>query len=189
MSTELDTETKIFIVQSLACFDRPSKVVKAAKEEFGVVVTRQAVHWYDADRKGAEEIPEQWREMFAAARKRFLGETAHIGISNRSVRLKLLDRIAARGEETGNHVIVLAACEAAAKEMGGAYTNRRELTGKDGKDLPAPVASVAIVLPDNGRGDFDFSRLSTEQLTAMYRDVAAGHAHLTIAPTPADKPE
>jgi hypothetical protein len=147
-------------------------VVKAVKEEFGVAVTRQAVHWYDADRKGAEEIPEQWRQMFAAARKRFLEETADIGISNRSVRLRLLDRIAARGEEAGNHMVVLAACESAAKEMGGAFTNRQKLehAGKDGKDLPAqatvliykPMADGAapeikglppgtIMLPDNGR--------------------------------------
>jgi hypothetical protein len=181
MATDLDADAKTFIVQCLACFDRPSKVVKAVKDEFGVVVTRQAVHWYDAERKGAEEIPEQWRQMFAAARKRFLEETADIGIANRAVRLRLLDRIATRGEEMGNHVIVLSACEAAAKEMGGFYTNRRhhELTGKDGKDLPT-AAAVTIVLPDNGRGDFDFSRYSIEQLTKMYQDVAANRAHLVI---------
>ncbi len=41
----------------------------------------------------------------------------------------------------------------AAEEVGGSYTNRRELTGKDGKDLPVPVSPVTIFqLPDNGRG-------------------------------------
>ena len=185
MSAELDTETKIFIVQCLACFDRPSKVVKAVKEEFGVTVTRQAVHWYDAERKGAEEIPEQWRQMFAATRKRFLEETASIGIANRAVRLRKLDRIAELAEAAGNHVVVMAACEAAAKEMGGAFTNRQhhELTGKDGKDLPP--AQVMICLPDNGRGDFDFSNYSTEQLTKMYQDIAANRARLVIGSPPA----
>ena len=34
------------------------------------------------------------------------------------------------------------------------YTERQELTGKDGKELNAPKSDVVIVrLPDNGRGD------------------------------------
>jgi hypothetical protein len=181
MSAELSSEVKIFIIQSLACFDRPSKVMKAVKEEFDLVVTRQAVHWYDADRKGGEEIPEQWRQMFAAARKRFLDETADIGIANRAVRLRKLDQIAAKAEEVGNHMVVLAACEAAAKEMGGAYSNKRhhELTGKDGKDLQG--AGTVVVIPDNGRGDYDFSQMSTDALVKVYQDVAAGRSTLTKA--------
>jgi hypothetical protein len=190
MSAELDTEVKIFIVQALACFDRPSKVVRDVKAEFGAVVTRQAVHWYAGDRKGAEAIPLQWREMFAATRKRFLEETADIGIANRAVRLRKLDRIAELAEAAGNHVIVMAACEAAAKETGGAFTNRHEHTGAGGKDLlPAPGA--VFILPDNGRGDYDFSNCTTEQLTQMYRDVAANKARLVVGPPTVsdEKPE
>lgn len=153
MGTELDVDVKTFIVQSLACFDPPSKVVKAVKDEFGLTVTRQAVHHYDADRKGADEIGEQWRDLFAATRKAFLDETASIGIANKAVRLRKLDHVANKAEAAGNHIVVMGACEAAAREMGGMYTNKRqhELTGKDGKELPPPRA--VIVLPDNGRGD------------------------------------
>jgi hypothetical protein len=191
MNNELDSDIKIFIVQALACFDGPSKVVKAVKAEFGIVVTRQAVHYYDADRKGAEEIPAQWRQMFAATRKRFLEETADIGIANRAVRLRKLDRIAEVAEAAGAHLIVMEACEAAAKEMGGAYTNRQhhELTGKDGKDL-MPPGRVTIVLPHNSRDDIDLSSLSPEQLTKLYQDVATDRATLLIgAPATAAKPE
>ena len=48
---------------------------------------------------------------------------------------------------------MLGILEAAAKEVGDAFTNRHkhEHTGKDGKDLPAAPAVTIIQLPDNGR--------------------------------------
>ena len=41
----------------------------------------------------------------------------------------------------------------AAKEAGDSYTNRRELTGKNGAPLPPAAPAVVLYqLPDNGRG-------------------------------------
>ena len=37
----LNSEVKGFIVQALACFDTPSQVAAAVREEFGIEVTRQ----------------------------------------------------------------------------------------------------------------------------------------------------
>ena len=58
--------------------------------------------------------------------------------------------------EMNNMPLAAQLLEQAAKESGGAYTNKHQLehTGKDGKDLPAtPAAQVTIIaLPDNGRG-------------------------------------
>jgi hypothetical protein len=66
-----------------------------------------------------------------------------------------------------------------ARDLG--LADRQELTGNGGKDLlPAPAA--VFILPDNGRGDYDFSSYSTEQLTQMYRDLAANRARLVIGP-------
>ncbi len=60
--------------------------------------------------------------------------------------------MAVKAEDQGNMVLAAQLLEQAAKEMGNAFTNRRELTGKDGKDLPAPPAMVTVYeLPDNGR--------------------------------------
>lgn len=39
----LSKEVKAFIVQSLACFEPPAKVVELVKQEFGVVVSRRQV--------------------------------------------------------------------------------------------------------------------------------------------------
>lgn len=39
----LNNEIKAFIVQALACFDTPSQVAKAVKQEFDLDVSRQQV--------------------------------------------------------------------------------------------------------------------------------------------------
>ncbi|WP_279141297.1 DUF2280 domain-containing protein, partial [Sphingomonas paucimobilis] len=95
----------------------------------------------------------KWRVLFEQARKAFIEDTSTIPIAHRSSRLRALQRMATAAERKGNYPLAAALNKQAAEEMGNAYTNRRELTGKDGKDLPAPAAAVAIfALPDNGRG-------------------------------------
>lgn len=151
-SNKLRDEVKTFIVTSLACFDTPGVVAEAVKREFGETVTRQAIECYDPNKRAGSRLSEKWRQLFDETRKAFLEDTSKIGISHRSVRLRALDRMATRAEERGNMVLAKDLLKQAAEEMGNAFTNRREITGKDGKDLPAPVAPVTIFqLPDNGR--------------------------------------
>lgn len=143
---------KTAVVQRIACFDPPSVVVKAIKADLGIDISPQAVEAYDPNKKAGAKLAERWRLLFAETRKAFLENTAEIGISHRAVRLRALERMAKMAEEQRNMVLAAQLLEQAAKEMGNAYTNRHELTGKDGKDLPAPASPVAIFqLPDNGR--------------------------------------
>lgn len=149
---KLSEAVKTFVVQSLACFDTPSVVAAAVKKEFGEEITRQAVESYDPNKKAGANLANKWRALFEETRKTFLDDTAEIGISHRTVRLRALQRMAAKAEDQGNMVLAAQLLEQAAKEMGNAFTNRHEVTGKDGKDLPTPVAPVTIFqLPDNGR--------------------------------------
>lgn len=148
----LKDEVKTFIVQSLACFDTPSVVVEAVRKEFGATITRQSVEGYDPTKKAGSNLAEKWRLLFEETRKTFLEDTATIAISHRAVRLRALQRMAEKAETQGNMVLAASLMKQAAEEVGNAYTNRRELTGKDGKDLPVPVSPVTIFqLPDNGR--------------------------------------
>ncbi|PLU18353.1 hypothetical protein BMJ31_20250, partial [Sinorhizobium medicae] len=79
-------------------------------------------------------------------------DTATIAISHRAVRLRALQRMAEKAEIQSNMVLAASLLKQAAEEVGNAYTNRRELTRKDGKDLPVPVSPVTIFqLPDNDR--------------------------------------
>lgn len=130
--TVLSEEAKLFVVQSLACFETPSEVAKAVKEAFDVEITRQAVEFYDPNKRAARGLSDEMRAIFAETRKTFLEDTASIGVSHRVVRLQTLQRMAQRAEEMKNLPLVAQFLEQAAKEMGGAYTNRREITGAGG---------------------------------------------------------
>lgn len=146
-------EVKTFIVQSLACFDSPSVVAAAVRKEFGETITRQSVEAYDPNKRAGAKMADKWRQLFKASREAFLEDQSEIGIAHRSVRLRKLAQQVELNESRGNSAMVAQLLKQAAEEVGGSYTNRRELTGRDGKDLPVPVSPVTIFqLPDNGRG-------------------------------------
>lgn len=132
---ELPDEVKRFIVTRLACFERPSEVAAAVKEEFAAEVTRQRVEAYDPTKVAGKALSKEYRALFAEARALYLADTATIGIASKVFRLRTLERLAMKAESVGNAGMVAQLLEQAAKEMGGAYTNRRELTGADGKPI------------------------------------------------------
>lgn len=135
----LPDEVRTFIVQALACFDRPSEVAKAVKETFELTVSRQAVEAYDPTKRAGAELSAEHRAVFEASRAAFLKQTAEIGISHRAVRLRALERLVDRAEAMGNITLAAELLEQAAKEMGGAFTNKREVAGDD---KGAPVKMV-----------------------------------------------
>lgn len=152
----LPDEVKTSIVQQLACFDPPSSVVKAIKEEFDLVVTPQQVEAYDPGKRAGRSLSEEYRSLFAATREAFLADTAAIGISHKVVRLRTLARLAEKAERVGNMALVASLLEQVAKECGDAFTNKRkvEATGKDGAPLADGGITVTFLrptpLPDAG---------------------------------------
>jgi hypothetical protein len=149
---KLTDEVKTFIVQALACFDGPSMVARAVKEEFGETITRQSVENYDPNKRAGRDLADKWRALFEETRKAFLEDTATIGISHRAVRLRALQRMAEKAETSGNMVLASSLLEQAAKEVGDSYSNRRELTGKGGAPLAIvvqPIPSGVFFSPDD----------------------------------------
>lgn len=145
-------EVKAFIVQGLASFDTPTQVVDAVKAEFGLTITPQGAQAYDPTKYTGRKLAAKWRVMFDNARKAFVEDSSSIPIAHRSTRLRALQRMAAKAEGKGNFPLAAQLHKQAAEEMGNAYTNKRELSGPGGKDLPAAAPAVAIfALPDNGR--------------------------------------
>lgn len=146
-NTKLSIEAQTFIVQALACFDTPSVVAEAVKKEFGFVVSRQNVEAYDPNKVAARKMAPRWRDLFAETRKTFVEDTSEIGISHRAVRLRALQRMAVKAETQGNLKLAAELHKQAAEEVGGAYTNRREITGKDGAPLET-VSRIERVIVD-----------------------------------------
>lgn len=134
----LKDEVKLFIVRALACFDAPTEVCRQVKEEFGIEVTRQQVSAYDPNRRIAKDLSAKWRSVFDETRKKFLDDVSTIPIANQAFRLRALNRMFERVQGQGNTALAAQLIEQAAKESGGSFTNRREMTGRDGAPLIPP---------------------------------------------------
>jgi hypothetical protein len=121
----LNSEVKGFIVQALACFDTPSQVVEAVKQEFGIEISRQLCESHDATKRSSKTLAAKWVTLFHDTRKRFREETAEIPIANRAYRLRALGRMAEKAETMKNMALTAQLLEQAAKEVGDVYVNRR----------------------------------------------------------------
>jgi hypothetical protein len=137
----LNGAVKVFIVERLACFDRPSEVQKAVKQAFGVTVSQQQLLAYDPKNVAGSRLSKTLKDLFEATRKKFLEDTSSIPIAHKAYRLRALNRMADRMEEAGNVAMVAQLMEQAAKEQGEAYTNKQKLehSGKDGAPLTVVV--------------------------------------------------
>lgn len=121
----LNNEVKGFIVQALACFDTPSQVAAAVREEFGLEVTRQQCEAQDPTKRAGRDLAKKWVTLFHDTRKRFREETAEIPIANRAYRLRAMNRFVERAESMKNIGLAMQILEQAAKEVGDVYVNRR----------------------------------------------------------------
>ena len=129
----LNKKQKIFIVRSLAVFNTPQETVLLVKEEFGLEVSRQQVETYDPTKRAGKDLSTELKSEFEVARKEFLDTPQNIPIANLSVRLQRLEN---QYQKHGkNRVAALNILKQAAEDMGGKYTNRQEITGKDGKPI------------------------------------------------------
>lgn len=148
----LTDDVKAFIVQALACFDTPSQVVDAVKDEYGIDVTRQQVQTYDPTKQLGKALSKKWRELFEATRARFLKETAEIPIASQSFRLRALQKMYEKTAARGNVPLAAQLIEQAAKESGGMFLNRNRGDAPD-ETPPAPKRFVYNVMDARRPGD------------------------------------
>ena len=142
----LKKEVKLFIVRSLAVFNTPTETADLVNQEYGVNVTKQQCEKYDPTKRAGENLSEEFKTDFIKTRDMFLGKPENIPLANKSVRLghyqKLLDR-------TKNTVLSLKILEQAAKDMGGQYTNKTELTGAGGGPLQSENVTYVAAKPED----------------------------------------
>ena len=149
---KLSDAVKAFIVGQLACFDPPSAVAEAVKAEFGITITRQKVEAYNPNSRTGANLSDKWRQLFEETRKRFLEKSSEVPIANKSVRLRMLQRLIENAERVKNYGQMGQFIEQAAKESEGGYSNRREVSGPKGGPVPVQATVTIFALPDNGRG-------------------------------------
>ncbi|WP_151744871.1 DUF2280 domain-containing protein [Acinetobacter calcoaceticus] len=139
----LKEPVKIYIVQALACRDTPQEVVEQVKQEFGVDISRSQCECYDPTKYSGRNLSKKFVELFESTRVKFDEGLIDIPIANKYYRLKQYQR---QLDRTRNVKTALKILEQAAKDIGGQFTNRQEITGKDGgpvqtvnSDVPVPM--------------------------------------------------
>jgi hypothetical protein len=115
----LNDEIKEFIVKRLACYETPSRVAAAVRLDFGIDIDRRRI--FDYDPKGSRPPAQRWIDLHAATRARFLRDVAEIGVAQKVIRLRALDRFAEMAEDNHRHDKAAKYLEQAARECGGFY--------------------------------------------------------------------
>jgi len=136
----LSEPVKIFIVQALACRDTPQEVVNLVKQEYDIEVTRSQCQNYDPTKYSGRNLSKKFVQLFNETRKKFDAGLIDIPIANKYFRLKQYQKQLERNAK--NTVMSLKILEQAAKDVGGQFTNRQEITGKDGKPIETVNSNV-----------------------------------------------
>ncbi len=122
----LTEDIKTEIILQLAQFRGYSEVARWVTDEWGVKVDRFQVRTYDPTNPAFAGSP-KWREIFHEARKNYLSAVEAVPIANKAYRLNELQKNYDRARQADNLVLANAILEQAAKEVGGALTNERNL--------------------------------------------------------------
>lgn len=136
----LSYEQKIFTVRALAIFNTPTETVKLVKDEFDLDVTKQQVEAYDPTKRAGKDLSQELKDEFETTRSEFLEKPKNIPIANQAVRLKAYQELFEKNKK--NPVMAMKILEQSAKELGGQYTNKQEITGKDGNPMQTQTTIV-----------------------------------------------
>ena len=125
----LKEPVKMFIVQSLACFETPQQVVEAVKQDYGIEITRQQVALYDPTKVAGRNLSKKLKDLFDRTRKDFRENVEDIAIANKAFRLRELQKMyddSGRNKKTKQVLL-----KQAFQETDGRVT-RQEVTGANG---------------------------------------------------------
>ena len=89
----LKEPVKIFIVQSLACFETPQQVADAVKQQFKIEIERQQVALYDPTKYAGRNLSKKLKGLFEKTREDFKSNVYDIPLANKAVRLNELQKM------------------------------------------------------------------------------------------------
>lgn len=134
-SHKLTDEHKAFLVTRYASYGRGHEIINEFEQEFGFRPMADVVRKYnlagvrdeaDAKKRGMF----RWMPLWKKAREEFEASVGDIPIANAVYRVKKLDEMFDAAFQKKNYKTAAQLLEQAAKETGGMFTNRREVTGK-----------------------------------------------------------
>lgn len=146
-------KVKLFIVKVLAEFETPTNTAKQVKETFNVEVSPQQCERYDPTKRAGFELSEELRNKFFEYRRIANEELEAIPIANKRYRLQLLQQLVDKFPD--NPMLTPKWAEQAAKEMGGLYTNKTEVTGAGGGPLQSENITYVTATDEQVRQAID----------------------------------
>ncbi|ANB87974.1 hypothetical protein SG90_005515 [Acinetobacter baumannii] len=120
-------------------------MVEQVKQEFGVDISRSQCECYDPTKYSGRNLSKKFVELFELTREKFDKGLIDIPIANKYYRLKQYQR---QLEKTRNVKTALKILEQAAKDIGGQFTNRQEITGKDGGPVQTVNSEIPVPMKD-----------------------------------------
>lgn len=144
---KLTEEAKVFLVGMHATFRTNPEIIAAIREEFGVTITEEAVYWYKPSRPGC---PKRWRDLAAKLREEWNARVGEAAIANLAWRQEQRQKLAEKqlNADRVNAPLALKILEDGAKDQGGLFTNRRDLTsgGERIESPTVPLGSLSLEL-------------------------------------------
>ncbi|WP_431437541.1 DUF2280 domain-containing protein [Acinetobacter lwoffii] len=125
----LKEPVKIFIVQSLACFETPQQVADTVKQDFKIEVSRQQVAAYDPTKYVGRNLSKKLKELFEQTREDFRKNVFDIPIANKAYRLKELQKMY---EDSGKNKVAKQKLIVLAHRETDGHVIKQEITGPNG---------------------------------------------------------
>ena len=89
----LKEPVKMFIVQSLACFETPQQVADAVMQRYGIEIDRRQCENYDPTKFAGRNLSKKLKDLFERSRKEFRENIEDIAIANKAFRLNELQKM------------------------------------------------------------------------------------------------
>lgn len=89
----LKEPVKMFIVQSLACFETPQQVADAVMQRFGIEIDRRQCENYDPTKFAGRNLSKKLKDLFERIRQDFRENVEDIAIANKAFRLNELQKM------------------------------------------------------------------------------------------------
>jgi len=144
----LKEPVKIFIVQSLACFETPQQVADAVQQRFGIEIDRRQCEGYDPTKFSGRNLSKKLTELFERTHKDFRENIEDIAIANKAFRLRELQKMY---EDSGrNKRVKQNLLKQAFQETDGRITKTDITT--NGESLNAAKPTVIELVAPNVKG-------------------------------------
>ncbi|UIJ76941.1 DUF2280 domain-containing protein [Acinetobacter sp. SH20PTE14] len=124
----LKEPVKIFIVQALACRDTPQEVADLVKQEYGLKIERSQIALYDPTKISGKNLSKKFVDLFHETRAEFDKGLIDIPIAQKFYRMRQYQKHLEKNAK--NTVMSLKILEQAAKDAGGQFTNKTEVTSE-----------------------------------------------------------